>query len=222
MSSPVPMIERMRHPVSGLMHLMGVALAILALVVLVQGTLPLTGWHVAGAAVFGATMVLLYGASSLYHLTPVVDPRAVDRLRQLDHAAIYVFIAGCYTPICLVTLRGGLGTGLLALVWTLALAGVAAKLLRPRLVRSVTVSLYLGLGWLALPVLPALWAALPGSGVAWLVAGGLAYTVGAGVYLKRRPDPFPRWLGHHEIWHVFVMAGTFCHFRLVQTYVLPA
>jgi hemolysin III len=171
--------------------------------------------HVAGFAVFGASMILLYAASAAYHLLPVSAPLA-DRLRRVDHSAIYVFIAGCYTPVCLLPLRAAGGAWWLALVWSLALLGVALKLVWLESSRWLRIGLYLGLGWLGVAILPSLLPRLDRGGVACLAAEAAAYTVGSLVYASKRPDPFPRVLGFHEIWHLFVIAGSACHFLLVK------
>ena len=211
--------RRLREPVSGLTHGAGAVLALAGLVWLLQLGNERTGWHTVSFAVFGATMVLLYTSSTLYHLLPLSD-RGVQRLRRLDHSMIYVFIAGCYTPICLVPLRAGWGWAVLGTIWGLACLGVALKLLWLEASRWVRIALYLAMGWLSVALLPTLWQLLPGTGFAWLAAGGLAYTVGSVVYALERPNPFPSVLGFHEIWHVFVMAGTFCHFWLMRDCIL--
>ncbi len=210
---------RMRDPVSGLIHLLAGALAVAGLAWLVALGAARSPWHVVSFAIFGGSMVLLYGASSVYHLSPVSE-RIAARLRKIDHSMIYVFIAGSYTPVCLVALRGALGVSFLALVWTLAVAGVVLKVFWLESSRWSRIGLYLALGWLSLAILPFLLEALPANGLLWLGGGGAAYTLGSVVYASKRPDPLPRLLGFHEIWHVFVVAGSTCHFWLMRDCIL--
>jgi len=165
------------------------------------------------AIVFGSSLVLLYTASTFYHF--VTDLRWKSRFQALDHACIYLLIAGSYTPVCLITLRGGLGYTLLALVWVLAAAGVAIKLfLRFRRDHWISTALYLAMGWLVLLVIVPLARVMPAGGMAWLVAGGFAYTGGVVFFLWRRL-PF-----NHAIWHLFVMAGSACHVLATVLHVL--
>lgn len=213
------LVAKMRDPMSGLIHLVASAFAIAGLVWLVLLAAGRSASHVTAFAIFGASMVLLYLASSVYHLSPVSE-RLAAQLRRLDHSMIYVFIAGSYTPIALVALGGTTGIALLVVVWTLALAGVFLKLVRIESSRWSRIGLYLLLGWLAVIVSPALVRALPASGLAWLAGGGAAYTVGSVVYALKRPDPLPRIVGFHEIWHVFVIAGSACHFFLMKDCIL--
>jgi hemolysin III len=212
-TNTLPFFRRLRDPASGLLHLVGAVLSLIGLFWLLH--VARTGWHVAAAAVFGATMVLLYTSSTLYHLLPLSE-RGTQRLRRVDHSMIYVFIAGSYTPVCLVPLRAEWGVPVLVTIWALAVLGVGLKLFWLEASRWVRIALYLAMGWLSVAILPVLWRLLPGSAFFWLAAGGLAYTIGSLVYALKRPDPFPTVLGFHEIWHLFVMAGTFCHFWLMR------
>ena len=215
----------MREPVSGLTHLAGGLLAAAGLVALVVRE-PVAAQEEAGRmatlGVYGCSLVALYATSALYHLLPL-SPAGTARLRRLDHAMIFVLIAGTYTPFCLLALDGGWRWGLLGPVWGLATAGVLLKLLGgpDAWPRWLSVALYLGLGWAAVAAAPALLRALAPGGVAWLLAGGLAYSAGALVYALRRPDPLPGVFGFHEVWHLFVVAGSACHFWAVLRYVAP-
>jgi hemolysin III len=170
--------------------------------------------------VFGFSLVALYTASTLYHLLPL-SPGGVARLRRLDHVAIFVLIAGTYTPFCLLALDGGWRWGLLALVWSLALCGVLLKLVWMDAPRWLSVALYLGMGWIAVVAAPALLRAVPAGGMAWVLAGGLVYSVGALVYGLKRPNLMPGTFGSHELWHLFVVAGSACHFWAVLRYIAP-
>jgi hemolysin III len=161
-------------------------------------------------AVFGASMALLYLASAAYHAVRV-PPAALRRWRQLDHSAIFVFIAGTYTPVVWLGLSGAWRTGVLGAVWGLAGLGVGLKLWTMGLPRLVSTLLYLGMGWLAVLIWPQLSRALPPAVLGWLLAGGLLYTAGAIVYATKRLDPWPGVFGFHEVWHLFVLAGSSAH-----------
>ena len=213
--------KRLREPVSGLTHLAAGVLAAAGLVVLVAMAAASGSVERAVAVgIYGCSLVALYAASALYHLLPVSE-EAIARLRRLDHMMIFVLIAGTYTPVCLLALSGGWRWGLLGLVWALALCGILSKL-RPIGSRPwPTVALYLGLGWMALIAAPALLQALPAGGLAWIVAGGLIYSAGAVVYAVKRPNPLPGAFGFHELWHLFVIAGSACHFWAVVHYIAP-
>ena len=169
---------------------------------------------VIGCAVFGASLILLYGASTCYH--GLRHARAKRFLQKLDHAAIFLLIAGTYTPIALVSLRDSVGGILLATIWGLALFGIGLQFALPAYARRVSVPLYLGMGWLAIVALDPLMQAVPPGGIALLVAGGLAYTLGV-VFYAWRSLPF-----NHAVWHAFVLIGSACHFSCVLAYVIPA
>lgn len=158
---------------------------------------------VVGAAVFGATLILLYLASTAYHAAPAGRARAV--LRRLDHAAIYLLIAGTYTPFTLGVLRGGWGWTLFGIVWAAAALGVAIKVFAGVRRPLLSTGLYLVMGWLVLVAVGPLVRALPPEGLAWLVAGGVTYSAGVPFYLARR-RPYA-----HAVWHLFVLAGSACH-----------
>jgi hemolysin III len=134
---------------------------------------------------------------------------------------IFVLIAGTYTPFCLLALDSGWRVGLLCVVWGLALCGIVFKLLWMSAPRWLSVALYLGMGWVAVIVAPALFQAVPPGGMALVLGGGLVYSVGAIVYGLRRPNPWPRALGFHELWHLFVVVGSACHFWAVLRYLAP-
>jgi hemolysin III len=140
--------------------------------------------------IFGLSLVALYLASALYHLLPL-SPLGVARLRKLDHVAIFVLIAGTYTPFCLLALNGGWRWGLLALIWGLALCGASLKLLWMSAPRWLSVALYLGMGWAAVIAAPELLRVVPTEGMAWVLLGGITYSAGALVYGLKRPNPVP-------------------------------
>ena len=169
---------------------------------------------IAAAAVFGTAMVFLYTASTLYHAVP--NRRAKRILQMLDHCAIYVMIAGSYTPFCLITLRGTTGTVLCAAVWTIAVLGAVLQPVLLRRAEWLNCLLYLLLGWCVVLVMKPLAAALPAAGLWLLAGGGVVYSLGVVFYLWDR-IPF-----NHAIWHLFVLGGTVLQFFSVLFYVLPA
>jgi hemolysin III len=170
--------------------------------------------------IFGLSLIALYSASALYHLLPL-SPAGVARLRRVDHMMIFVLIAGTYTPFCLLALDGAWRVGLLTLVWSLAMCGILFKLFWIGAPHWLSVALYLGMGWVAVIAAPALFQAVPPRGMAWVLGGGLVYSLGAIVYGLRRPNPWPRVLGFHELWHLFVVVGSACHFWAVLRYLAP-
>ena len=196
-------------------HLLGAVLALGGTVVLVVlAALGGDPWKVVGVSIYGASLVLMYSSSTLYH--SVRGGRAKDFLRKMDHQSIYLLIAGSYTPFCLVTLRGPWGWSLLGVVWGLAIAG-SLQDLRPRNdARILSVVIYLLMGWAAIVALVPMVDALGRAGFAWVASGGLFYTVGIVFYaLDAR-------LKHaHGIWHLFVLGGSICHFFCFLLYVLP-
>ncbi len=165
---------------------------------------------VVGASVFAATLVMLYFTSTLYHALP--GDRAKRVFRVLDHAAIFFLIAGTYTPFTLGVLRGGWGWTLFGLVWGLAVVGVVLKVVGGVRYPVLSTSIYLAMGWLVLIAVKPLWDRVPMWGLFWLLAGGLAYTVGVAFFAARRLR-----YGHF-VWHLFVVAGTVCHFIAVLWY----
>ncbi|PKQ19655.1 MAG: hemolysin III [Actinobacteria bacterium HGW-Actinobacteria-6] len=195
-------------------HGLGVGLSIVAMTLLVaSAAIWGNGWHLSSAIVYGVTMLLLYVSSTLYHSIPGDKARHV--LKIIDHSSIYLLIAGTYTPFTLVTLRESGGWWLFGVVWSLAIVGVALEafwVYRPKWVSAVV---YLGMGWLVVVVINPLVANLPSGGLWLLVAGGLAYTLGTIFYVLKRV-PYT-----HAVWHLFVLAGSVCHFLAVMLYVLP-
>ena len=199
---------------SSVIHGVGIVLSIAGLATLVAfAALHGNALTVVACAVFGASLVLLYTASTLYHSVSVVA--AKPALRALDHIAIYVLIAGTYTPFTLIALPGMWGWSLFAAVWTLALLGSALELGLLGRYRKLAVLLYVGMGWIGMIAFKPLSEHLQSGGTALLLAGGLAYTLGV---------PFYLWRGlpyHHALWHVFVLAGSVLHFLAVLLYVIP-
>lgn len=196
------------HGVAALLSIAGLAVLV-AFAVLYSGSPKV----VAAVSIFGASMVFLYTASTLYHSIP--NPRAKKVLQYLDHSMIYVLIAGSYTPFCLITLQGYTGIALLCAVWLIAIAGISLQAVLLHKADWINCLLYLSMGWLAVFVIDPLVSTLDSTGLALLVAGGLAYTVGVIFYIFER-IPFS-----HAIWHTFVFAGTTLQFFSVLFYVIP-
>lgn len=208
---------RMREPFNGASHLIGLLLGGTGTVMLLR--MAQRREQLIALSIYGATLILLYGASTLYH-TLFLTERQLRALRTLDHIAIYFLIAGTYTPIAWITLDNRLGWALLTCVWLIALAGVPFKLFYLDAPVWLSTGTYLLMGYMAMVAVVPLARAVPLGGLLWLVAGGIAYTIGAVIYSRRRPDPFPGVFGHHEIWHVLVLIGSACHFAFMVYHVV--
>jgi hemolysin III len=195
-------------------HAVGIVLAVAGLGVL-TGFAGKHGdaWHIASTSIFGATMILTYTASTLYH--SVRAPRGKALLRIFDHCAIFLLIAGTYTPFTLVTLRGPWGWSLFGTVWGLALFGIIYELTPLRRYRMLSHALYVGMGWAIIVAIKPMLSSIAPGGLVLMVAGGLAYTLGVGFYALRKMRY------HHAVWHLFVLAGTTLHFFAVLLYVIP-
>lgn len=206
--------ERREELASALTHGVGAVAALVGAVVLVVlAALRSDTLGLVGTAVFSATLVLLYTASTLYHAARKPTTRA--RLKVFDHCAIYLLIAGTYTPFMLVGLRGGWGWSLFGAAWAMAVAGVVFKLFFIGRFPRVSTALYLAMGWMIVVAAGPMMQRLSTAVLAWLVAGGVAYTAGTVFYHSRR-IPYA-----HAIWHLFVLAGSVCHFVAVARQVLP-
>ena len=194
-------------------HAIGLLLAIAGLSVLVVfAALRGSAWHVVSSSVYGATLVMLYAASTIYHF--VRAPRYKNKLRVLDHASIYLLIAGTYTPFMLVNLRGGWGWSIFGVVWGLAVAGVIFKLFTTGRFAGVSTALYLMMGWLVVIAAVPMIARVPTAGLIWLLIGGVSYSFGT-YFFMRDHRPF-----HHAIWHLFVLGGSVCHWFAVSSAIL--
>lgn len=190
----------------------GLSVAAIALLVVFAATRG-DAWRVVSLSIFGSTLFLLYLASTLYHA--VRGERAKRVLQVVDHSAIFLLIAGTYTPVALVTLRGPWGWTLFGLIWGLALAGVVSKIFFIDRMKWVSVVFYVGMGWLVLIALGPLLSAAPTGLMIWLVFGGVCYTLGVVFFLWKKL-PY-----HHAIWHLFVLAGSICHFFGMLFHVAP-
>jgi hemolysin III len=210
---------RLREPVNALTHLLGAVLSVIGLVMLIIAAAEHGSTRqIVAVSIFGASLVMMYCVSALYHASTLSE-RGLGHFQRIDHVMIYVLIAGSYTPICLLVLRGRLGMALLITVWTLAALGLFQKIVWMHAPRWLSTALYLGMGWIAvIMVRPLIAAASPGF-FFWLLAGGIAYSVGAIVYARKWPRAGAKVFGPHEIWHLFVMAGSFAHYWAILAYV---
>jgi len=214
-------VVRIKEPFNGISHLAG-AVAAVVVTVLMGRQAALLGGTAAPVpfVIYGASMVLLYLASGTYHLLDVGE-RAHVLLRRFDHISISLLIAGTYTPICLTALKGRLGSVVCWVVWGLAAAVILTDVFWLEAPRGIKTALYVVLGWVAVWVLVPLERAVGWGGVAWMLAGGVVYSAGALLYARRKPDPWPRVIGFHGIWHLFVLGGSACFVVMVWRYVLP-
>ena len=195
-------------------HGIGVVLAIAALVILTAFSVAYGNtWHIVSVSVYGTTLILLYTASTLYH--SIQNPRVKSILRILDHSAIYLLIAGTYTPFTLVNLRGPWGWWLFGVIWGFAVLGVVFKMSLMKRWRSVSLGLYIGMGWAVVVAIKPLIASVSASGIVFLLLGGLAYMVGILFYGWKKMK------FHHAVWHLFVLTGSILHFFAVLFHVVP-
>lgn len=194
-------------------HGIGAALGVAALVVLVTfARIQGDAWKVVSFSIYGATLVLLYLASTFYH--SFRSSRVKRLFRVFDHASIYLLIAGTYTPFALVNMRGGWGWTIFGLIWGLAVCGVVLKSLAFKKFRALSMVLYVAMGWLIIIALKPLLSALPSMGFVWLLLGGLFYTGGLIFFALNRRYA-------HAVWHLFVLGGSICHFFCILFYTLP-
>lgn len=199
---------------NGITHGIGIVLAIAALAVMVAfAALRGDAWHIVSCSVFGATLITLYTASTLYHSIPIERIKPV--LRTLDHSAIFLLIAGTYTPFLLVSLRGPWGWSLFGVIWGIAILGIVLRTTFKGKRHGIVISLYIAMGWAVVIAIKPLLERLETGGLVLLAAGGVVYTAGIGFYLWKRL-PY-----HHAIWHGFVLLGSALHFSAVFWYVIP-
>ena len=213
------MVKSFRDPISGLTHFIGIILSIIGTIVLLtRNDDPFTIYHATSFFVFGFSMTLLYTISTLYHWLPLSEKNLVI-VRKIDHIMIFVFIAASYTPVCLITLRGSWGWVIFGIVWGLTLAGFFLKLFWINAPRFLYTSIYLIMGWIIVAAILPLSKVMPSEGLLWLALGGVFYSSGAVIYAIKKPDPLPDVFGFHEIFHLFIMAGSFCIFWMIYEYV---
>ena len=210
-----------REPGSAITHFIGMMLAVFAAVpLLVKAGVSSGGEHFIAMAIFMASMILLYGASATYHSVNLTG-RYLRIFRKLDHMMIFVLIAGSYTPVCLIVLGGELGYTLLALVWGIALAGMLVNAFWITCPKWFSSAIYIAMGWVCVLVFGRLFDTLSTAAFLWLLAGGIVYTVGGVIYALKLPlfNSRHREFGSHEVFHLFVMAGSLCHFIFMYCYV---
>lgn len=222
MQQPVEQIGKpvrrriLRDPVSALTHLAGVVLAIIGTVVLLHQSSNSLDRLALG--IFGGALICLYLASTLYHALDIsLDINLM--LRKIDHLMIYVLIAGTYTPVCLIALTGKWSMALFIGIWIIALAGIALTLIWFDAPRWLTTSIYILMGWLIVIASVPIKQTVGTVGLIWLIMGGIAYTIGGIIYGTKRPNITFAMFGFHEIFHIFVLAGSLCHFILMLNYL---
>ncbi|MBF0377776.1 MAG: hemolysin III family protein [Desulfamplus sp.] len=205
-------ISALREPFNALSHIAGAVASLVGLILMIVfASLNADKWHIISFSIFGATLFMMYTASSLYHSIKLSE-KGVAAMRRIDHVMIFLLIAGTYTPFCLVPLRGAWGWTILILVWSMAIIGSVLKIFFMNIPRWVSTAIYLVMGWLCIVAIYPLAKSLEIDSLVWLILGGGFYSIGAVIYGLKRPNPCPKVLGFHGIWHLFVLSGSFCHF----------
>lgn len=207
------MLKKLREPVNSLTHWGGAILALIGLVALL-----IIGWDtpakVISLVIYGVSLIFMFSASATYHMVQVKD-KALEIFRKIDHSAIYALIAGTYTPFCINAFEGFWKWGMLAIVWSLAIIGVVVKIFYIRAPRWLNAGIYVLMGWISVSAAGEMLAALPTWVFAWLIAGGVIYTLGAVVYITKMFNFKPGVFGFHEVWHIFVLLAAAAHFVAV-------
>lgn len=212
---------KIKDPGSAITHFIGMLMAIFAALPLIIKALSAPDMvHVVCLTVFIVSMILLYGASTTYH-TLDLSPAINKILKKLDHCMIFVLIAGTYTPICVIVLHNMTGYMMLALVWSIAIIGIIFKLCWVTCPKWLSSVLYIAMGWVCVLAFTQIMNTLPAAAFNWLLAGGIIYTIGGVIYALKLPifNSKHRYFGSHEIFHLFVMAGSICHFIMMFNYV---
>lgn len=212
-------IKKWKDPVSALTHFIALMLAIPCAALLIVKSTHSTAYHIVGMSIFGVSVILLYLASTIYHMLNISD-KVSNVLRRIDHMMIFVLIAGSYTPICLVPLRGAWGWNLLGIIWGMAICGIILKALWINAPRWLSTAIYVVMGWIVLVAFYPLCKNIDIWGIVLLTLGGIIYTIGALIYGLKIPvfnfGPF----GFHEIFHLFVIGGSICHIIFMFLYIL--
>lgn len=212
---------KLKDPGSSITHFIGMLMALFsATPLLIRASLNPDKIHVISLTIFIFSMILLYGASATYHALDLSE-KTNCMLRKLDHMMIFVLIAGTYTPVCVIVLGGTVGYSLLALVWGIALAGILIKAFWITCPKWFSSAIYIAMGWICLLVFGTLWNTLPHAAFGWLLAGGVIYTIGGVIYALKLPvfNALHKNFGSHEIFHLFVMGGSICHFIFMYFYI---
>ena len=211
------MLSKLREPVSGLTHLSGAISAVAGQIVLLNLSSGLL-FEKLSLLVYSVSLFLMFSASSIYHMVNSSE-KVTQVLRKLDHAAIYLLIAGTYTPFCINAFHGFWKWGLLAIVWLLALIGIGVKIWVIQAPRWITAGVYVLMGWISVFALREMLATLSQATILWMFIGGVIYTLGAVIYITKRVYFMPKGVGFHEVWHIFVMLGAAAHFAAVLNMV---
>jgi len=213
--------QKEKELISGLLHLLGFGLSVAALIILiVVATKTDSSRKIISVIIFGLSLIFVYLASTIYHLF-LLKPKTKNILKRIDHSMIFILIAGTYTPVCLIALRGGWGWSFFGIAWGLALIGVIIKGIDLKISGWLSTIIYIMMGWMIVIAIWPLINSLSLAGLLWLAAGGIIYTLGTIFYGLDRIIPKKRPFWMHEIWHLFVMAGSFAHFWMILKYVLP-
>lgn len=209
--------SRLREPISSLTHLLAAVFSFIGLITLVY-----FGWgdfqKLITFIIYGLSLILMFSASGTYHMVIARDSIILN-LRKLDHSAIYLLIAGTYTPICIYFFSGFWQFGMLAIIWSLALIGIIVKLFLINAPRWITAGVYLIMGWLAIMGVQEILRTMPTAAIIWLVIGGLFYSLGAIIYITKFMNFIPGKFGFHEVWHVFVILGALSHYYLIFRFI---
>ncbi len=212
------MLTKFREPVNGFTHLGGAVAALAGLIALLSAS-----WgapmKLISVIIYGLSLIAMFAASATYHLA-VVSASTLSVLRKLDHSAIFLLIAGTYTPFCLVAFTGFWREGLLAIIWAIAAIGIVIKVIYVKSPRWLHTGTYIVMGWLCMMAAPQMPAVLPTSAITWLVIGGVFYTFGAVIYGTKIFDFVPGKFGFHEVWHIFVILGALAHFVSVTILIV--
>lgn len=208
------MLKKFREPVNSLTHWVGAILALAGLIALL-----IVGWStpakIISLTIYGLSLIFLFSASATYHMVLVKD-KALEIFRKVDHAAIYVLIAGTYTPFCVNAFEGFWKWGMLSIIWSLAIIGIVVKIFYIKAPRWLNAGIYVIMGWLSVAAAGQMLSALPTWVFAWLLAGGIIYTLGAVVYSTKMLNFKPGVFGFHEVWHIFVLLAAAAHFVAVM------
>jgi hemolysin III len=212
------MLSKIREPVNGMTHLGGAITAFIALIALL-----IIGKSDAmkeiSLLIYGLSLIALFSASAAYHLIQA-NSNIIQILRKLDHSAIYVLIAGTYTPFCLLAFKGFFHWGMLEIVWSFALVGIIVKIFYVKAPRWLNATIYVVMGWLGISAAGQVTSALPVNVLVWLITGGVIYTLGAIIYSTKIFNFYPGIFGFHEVWHIFVLLGAIAHFISVLLLVI--
>ena len=214
------MIQKIREPVNALTHLIAAIISIAGFVLLLYVTRG-TPDRTIPIAIYGVSLVSLFAASTAYHMVSA-NSKTIVVLRKLDHCAIYLLIAGTYTPICSIAFEGFWKWGLLAIIWALALIGIVIKIITLRAPRWLSAGVYLLMGWICVAAVGEMLRVLPTGSLIFLAAGGVTYTLGAIIYITKSMNFLPGRFGFHEIWHIFVILGASAHFLSITVILAPA